>query len=411
MNPKIRTALVWLALALIACSSLLAIQIGDVQGPLRTIVFVVVVAVLALLALVWWGRRQQASQLGGMAAFRQNKARLLQPGSEKTRFSDVGGLTEAKVVLGDVVDWLKAPERWDKAKVRPPRGVLLEGPPGTGKTLLARAVAGEANVKFFVASATEFVEMFIGVGPARMRDLFEAAAKNTPCVVFIDELDAIGRRRGSGVGHANEEREHALNELLVQMDGFEKQGRFVVIAASNRADVLDGALLRPGRFDMRVRVGELSEGDRMEVLAVHARGRDLAADVDFPYFARAMEGASGAVIEALVNDAAMVAMRRGRAGGSAQLAQGDLLGVLNKSRSVERPFGVLDQLLVESASQLAEPSSAAFAELELVTGAQVAGRVMWANAELLKVQPLEGPARLINRREVRQIIAVSPPEA
>lgn len=286
----------------------------------------------------------------------------------------------------------------------------MEGPPGTGKTLLARAVAGEAGVKFFVASATEFVEMFIGVGPARMRDLFEAASKNTPCVVFIDELDAIGRRRGSGVGHANEEREHALNELLVQMDGFEKQGRFVVIAASNRADVLDGALLRPGRFDIRVRVGELTEGDRMEVLAVHARGRDLAADVDFPYFARAMDGASGAVLEALVNDAAMVAMRRGRAGGSAQLGQGDLLAVLEKAISIERPFGVLDQLLVESASQLAEPSSAAFAELELVTGVTVAGRVMWANAELLKVQPTEGAARLINRREVRQIIAVSPPE-
>lgn len=411
MQNGLRTFAVWAALAVLACG-FLTLQTGDLSGSAYTALAAALALVAVVLALVWIGRRAQAQQnqqLGGFTALKTHKARLLEPGAEATRFADVGGLAEAKATLADVVDWLKDPGRWDKARVRAPRGVLLEGPPGTGKTLLARAVAGEAGVKFFVANATEFVEMFVGVGPARMRDLFEAAGKAGPCVVFIDELDAIGRRRGSGVGHANEEREHALNELLVQMDGFQKQGRFVVIGASNRADVLDTALLRPGRFDVRLRVGDLTGAERLEVLQVHARGRTFAPDVDLAALAARLDGATGALLESVVNEGAMLAMRRARSGGGGAITAADLDGVLARALSVDRTFGTLDLLLVESASQLAEPPTACHAEIELVGGERVVGRVAWANAELLKVVPASGPARLLNRREVRQLVAVEEP--
>jgi ATP-dependent metalloprotease FtsH len=414
VNPRLRTALIWLGLFFLCCAGILLTEyeLGAEGGfGLRPFVFGALALVIVLLGLVWFGRRVQAQQQQGLqnfTAFRQNKARLVQPGAEATRFTDVGGLADVKLSLADVVDWLKAPERWTRAGVRPPRGVLLEGPPGTGKTLLARAIAGEAGVKFYVANATEFVEMFVGVGPARMRDLFEAAAKTSPCVIFIDELDAIGRRRGSGVGFANEEREHALNELLVQMDGFERQGRFVVVGASNRADVLDSALLRPGRFDLRLRVADLDEADRLDVLRVHARQRSLAADVDLAVLAARTEGATGAMLEALLNEAALLAMRRGRGGGDAAVTQADLLGVLDRAANVERPFTVLDQLLVESAGQLAEPSTACHVEVELRAGGHLRGRVVWANPELLKLQTAEG-ARLISRRELRELRSVEGP--
>ena len=412
MKEKLRTAFLWVALSVIFCSSVLVLSVGDDEdSPLRPVFYVLLVVAIVVVGLVWWGRRMQAQQAQGMQnfnAFRQNKARLVLPGAEATRFADVGGLADVKASLADVVDWLKAPERWAKAGVRPPRGVLLEGAPGTGKTLLARAIAGEAGVKFYVANATEFVEMFVGVGPARMRDLFEAAAKTSPCVIFIDELDAIGRRRGSGVGFANEEREHALNELLVQMDGFERQGRFVVVGASNRADVLDAALLRPGRFDLRLRVSDLTESDRLEVLRVHARGRAMGADTDLAAVAARCEGATGAVLESIVNEAALHAMRRGRGGGEAAVSQADLLGVIARAADIERPFSVLDQLLVESAGQLAEPSTACWVEVELAGGARVAGRVVWANPELLKLHTATG-ARLLARRELRELRGVEAP--
>ncbi len=403
-----------MALFTVCCSGILVLELDEGEGTglnLRTLLFGVIVVLAVVVGLVWFGRRVQAQQQQGLQnfnAFRQNKARLVEPGAEATRFSDVGGLAEVKESLADVVDWLKSPDRWAKAGVRPPRGVLLEGPPGTGKTLLARAIAGEAGVKFYVANATEFVEMFVGVGPARMRDLFEAAAKTSPCVIFIDELDAIGRRRGSGVGFANEEREHALNELLVQMDGFERQGRFVVVGASNRADVLDGALLRPGRFDLRLRVADLSEADRLDVLRVHARKRELTPDVDLAVLAARTAGATGAVLESILNDAALLAMRRGRGGGASAVCQADLLGVIARAASVERPFTVLDQLLVESAGQLAEPATSCIVEVELTGGARVHGRVVWANPELLKIETSEG-ARLLSRRELRELRAVAAP--
>ena len=411
MKAKLQTFFLWAALCISICG-LVFVDTVDSGSTMGRLAMWLCGGVVVLVALIGLGRAMQArqqAQAGNFAAMKNHRARLLQPGAEKTRFTDVGGLADAKSALADVSDWLKAPERWAAAKVRPPRGVLLEGPPGAGKTLLARAVAGEAGVPFFVANATEFVEMFVGVGPARMRDLFEAAGKTGACVVFIDELDAIGRRRGSGVGHANEEREHALNELLVQMDGFERQGRFVVIAASNRADVLDSALLRPGRFDVRLRVGDLDEAERLEVLHVHARGRSLAPDVDLPALARRLDGATGAGLEAVLNEAALAAMRRARTGGSPVLQGADVEAVLARASSVEQTFGVLDQLLVESASQLAEPATACHAEVELVGGERIAGRVVWANAELLKLNPADGAPRLLNRREIRQLRAVAAP--
>ncbi len=463
VDSKLRTVLVWVVLL---CAALLALGAAANPGSISGALAVALVLFFVIVAFVLWLRQRGAqSQLGQVNAFRQSRARMITPGTEKTRFADVGGLEAAKTTLGDVVDWLRAPERWAQANVRPPRGVLLEGPPGSGKTLLARAVAGEAGVKFFVANATEFVELYVGVGPARVRDLFEAAAKEGPCVIFIDEIDAIGRRRGSGVGITHEEREQALNELLVQMDGFERRGRVVVIGASNRADVLDSALLRPGRFDLRVRVGDLSAEEREAVLRVHARGRQLAEDVDLSALAQSLAGASGALLELVMNRAAFASMRRmrpaaggastpgtpGSVGGAAGAASpgaapgtgataapgwgrsagraaataattapippspitgADLLAAVAEVRGEAKVFSALDQLLVESASQLSEPMTTTWAEIEVSSGARVVGRLVWATPEFLKIEPADGgPPRLLARRELRELRPASAPGA
>jgi len=421
VDSKLRTVLVWVVLL---CAALLALGAAANPGSISGVLAVALVLFFVIVAFVLWLRQRGAkSQLGQVNAFRQSRARMLEPGAEKTRFADVGGLEAAKSTLGDVVDWLRFPERWAQANVRPPRGVLLEGPPGSGKTLLARAVAGEAGVKFFVANATEFVELYVGVGPARVRDLFEAAAKAGPCVIFIDEIDAIGRRRGSGVGITHEEREQALNELLVQMDGFERRGRVVVIGASNRADVLDSALLRPGRFDLRVRVGDLSADEREAVLRVHARGRQLAEDVDLSALARSPAGASGALLELVMNRAAFASMRRMRPAtiGAASapvtapippspITAADLGAAVAEVRGEAKVFSALDQLLVESASQLSEPMTATWAEIEVSSGARVVGRLVWATPEFLKIEPADGgPPRLLARRELRELRPADPP--
>lgn len=452
MDSKLRTVLVWVVLL---CAALLALGAAANPGSISGALAVALVLFFVIVAFVLWLRQRGAqTQLGQVNAFRQSRARMIAPGTEQTRFADVGGLEAAKTTLGDVVDWLRAPERWAQANVRPPRGVLLEGPPGSGKTLLARAVAGEAGVKFFVANATEFVELYVGVGPARVRDLFEAAAKEGPCVIFIDEIDAIGRRRGSGVGITHEEREQALNELLVQMDGFERRGRVVVIGASNRADVLDSALLRPGRFDLRVRVGDLSAEEREAVLRVHARGRQLAEEVDLSALAQSLAGASGALLELVMNRAAFASMRRMRpaVGGApaaaaspgaapgtgtaaatpgwgrsparaasvpaaapippSPITAADLLAAVAEVRGEAKVFSALDQLLVESASQLSEPMTTTWAEIEVSSGARVVGRLVWATPEFLKIEPADGgPPRLLARRELRELRPASPPGA
>lgn len=250
---------------------------------------------------------------GGKAmSFGKSKAKLLTENKHKVNFDDVAGVNEAKEELQEVVEFLKDPKKFTRLGGRIPKGVLLVGPPGTGKTLLARAVAGEAKVPFFTISGSDFVEMFVGVGASRVRDLFEQGKKNAPCIIFIDEIDAVGRHRGAGLGGGHDEREQTLNQLLVEMDGFEGNDGVILIAATNRPDVLDPALLRPGRFDRRVVVNKPDLGGRKKILRVHARKTPLASNVDLDTIAKGTPGFSGADIENLVNEAALQAARENK---------------------------------------------------------------------------------------------------
>lgn len=249
---------------------------------------------------------------GGLSSFGQSKARQINGKLVNVRFDDVAGLNETKEDLEEIVDFLKNPAKFRKLGGRTPKGVLMQGPPGTGKTLLARAVAGEAGVPFFFVSGSEFVEMFVGVGASRVRDLFEQAKRNSPCVIFIDEIDAVGKQRGISFSGGNDEREQTLNQLLVEMDGFQGSSGIIVIAATNRADVLDKALLRPGRFDRIVTVELPDVKGREAILGVHVKQTTLASDVDLKTIARGTTGFSGAELENLVNEAAIFAARKNR---------------------------------------------------------------------------------------------------
>ena len=249
---------------------------------------------------------------GGPFSFGKSKARQLDETNNQTTFADVAGCDEAKEEVVEIVDFLREPTKFQKLGGRIPRGVLLVGPPGTGKTLLARAIAGEAKVPFFSISGSDFVEMFVGVGAARVRDMFETAKKNSPCIIFIDEIDAVGRSRGAGTGGGNDEREQTLNQLLVEMDGFEASSGVIIIAATNRADVLDKALLRPGRFDRQVMVGLPDIKGREQILLVHMRKVPIDIDVKADIIARGTPGFSGADLANLVNEAALFAARRSK---------------------------------------------------------------------------------------------------
>ena len=244
--------------------------------------------------------------------FGKSRARMSTQNEIKVTFADVAGLKEEKEELEEIVDFLKAPRKYTQLGARIPKGVLLEGPPGTGKTLLAKAVAGEAGVPFFSISGSDFVEMFVGVGASRVRDLFQDAKKNAPCIVFIDEIDAVARRRGSGLGGGHDEREQTLNQLLVEMDGFGVNEGIIVMAATNRKDILDPAILRPGRFDRDVLVGRPDVGGREEILKVHARNKPLGEDVDLKQIAQTTAGFSGADLENLLNEAAILAAKENR---------------------------------------------------------------------------------------------------
>ncbi|MFC7396255.1 ATP-dependent zinc metalloprotease FtsH [Chelatococcus sp. GCM10030263] len=256
--------------------------------------------------------RQMQNGAGRAMGFGKSKAKLLTEAHGRVTFEDVAGIDEAKEDLQEIVEFLRDPQKFQRLGGRIPRGVLLVGPPGTGKTLTARAVAGEANVPFFTISGSDFVEMFVGVGASRVRDMFEQAKKNAPCIIFIDEIDAVGRHRGAGLGGGNDEREQTLNQLLVEMDGFEANEGVIIIAATNRPDVLDPALLRPGRFDRQIVVPNPDVLGREKILRVHVRKVPLAPDVDLKVIARGTPGFSGADLMNLVNEAALLAARRGK---------------------------------------------------------------------------------------------------
>ncbi|QZZ19461.1 ATP-dependent zinc metalloprotease FtsH3 [Leptothermofonsia sichuanensis E412] len=266
--------------------------------------------VLLLVGLFFLLRRAQNGPGSQAMNFGKSKARVQMEPQTQVTFGDVAGIDQAKLELSEVVDFLKNADRFTAVGAKIPKGVLLVGPPGTGKTLLARAVAGEAGVPFFSISGSEFVEMFVGVGASRVRDLFEQAKANAPCIVFIDEIDAVGRQRGAGLGGGNDEREQTLNQLLTEMDGFEGNTGIIIIAATNRPDVLDAALLRPGRFDRQVVVDRPDYAGRLEILNVHARGKTLAKDVDLEKIARRTPGFTGADLSNLLNEAAILAARR-----------------------------------------------------------------------------------------------------
>ncbi|CAI8420606.1 MULTISPECIES: ATP-dependent zinc metalloprotease FtsH [unclassified Synechococcus] len=290
----------------------IAVQPSRQPGAWQQAASSLIFPLLLLGGLFFLFRRAQSGGGGGNQAmnFGKSKARVQMEPSTQTTFGDVAGVEGAKLELTEVVDFLKNPDRFTAVGATIPKGVLLVGPPGTGKTLLAKAVAGEASVPFFSISGSEFVEMFVGVGASRVRDLFEQAKKNAPCIIFIDEIDAVGRQRGAGMGGGNDEREQTLNQLLTEMDGFEGNTGIIIVAATNRPDVLDSALMRPGRFDRQVTVDRPDYAGRLQILGVHARGKTLSKDVDLDKVARRTPGYTGADLSNLLNEAAILAARR-----------------------------------------------------------------------------------------------------
>ncbi|MET0183144.1 MAG: ATP-dependent zinc metalloprotease FtsH [Caulobacterales bacterium] len=281
-------------------------------GPTLIDILIGALPMLLLIGAWFFFMRQMQSGGRGAMGFGRSKAKLLTEAKGRITFEDVAGIDEAKEELGEIVEFLKDPGKFQRLGGKIPKGALLVGPPGTGKTLLARAIAGEANVPFFTISGSDFVEMFVGVGASRVRDMFEQAKKNAPCIIFIDEIDAVGRHRGAGLGGGNDEREQTLNQLLVEMDGFEANEGIILIAATNRPDVLDPALLRPGRFDRQVVVPNPDVTGREKILKVHTKNVPVAQDVDLKTIARGTPGFSGADLANLVNEAALLAARRGK---------------------------------------------------------------------------------------------------
>jgi len=282
------------------------------QSTLSAIIMSFLPFILLIGVWIYFMNKMQGGGKGGAMSFGKSRAKMLTERSGKVTFTDVAGIDEAKEELEEIVEFLQDPQKFSRLGGKIPKGALLVGPPGTGKTLLARAIAGEAGVPFFAISGSDFVEMFVGVGASRVRDMFEQAKKNAPCIVFIDEIDAVGRQRGSGMGGGNDEREQTLNQLLVEMDGFEANEGVILLAATNRADVLDKALLRPGRFDRQIHVPLPDINGRKKILDIHSRKSPLGPDVDLRIIARGSPGFSGADLANLVNEAALTAARTGK---------------------------------------------------------------------------------------------------
>ena len=293
------------------------ITVGSVSRDNIFFTLILPVLLVGLVVIIFMSMMNRSAGGGSstnarMMNFGKSRAKMTTDQDKKVLFSDVAGLTEEKEDLVEIVDFLKNPQKYIRVGARIPKGVLLVGPPGTGKTLLAKAVAGEAGVPFFSISGSDFVEMFVGVGASRVRDLFEDAKKNAPCIIFIDEIDAVARRRGTGMGGGHDEREQTLNQLLVEMDGFGVNEGIIVMAATNRVDILDPAILRPGRFDRRVAVGVPDVRGREEILRVHAKGKPLGDDVDLKQIAQTTAGFTGAELENLLNEAAIHAAKANR---------------------------------------------------------------------------------------------------
>lgn len=295
-----------------------AMDVNIIEAPqpsiFMTMLPTLMIVGLLIFVLMFFMQQMQGGGGGGkVMSFGKSKAKMTSDDDKKkTTFKNVAGLDEEKQELSELVDFLKSPKKYIEVGARIPKGVLLVGPPGTGKTLLARAVSGEAGVPFFTISGSDFVEMFVGVGASRVRDLFEQAKKNAPCIIFIDEIDAVGRKRGAGVGGGHDEREQTLNQLLVEMDGFGDNEGVIIIAATNRADILDPALLRPGRFDRQVRVGSPDVKGREEILKIHSRGKPLQEDVDLRVVAQTTPGFTGADLENLMNESALLTARENK---------------------------------------------------------------------------------------------------
>ena len=293
----------------------ITIHVADVPGDnvfMTSVLPLILTVVLVLVIMNMMNRQMSGGSNAKMMNFGKSRAKMSTEADKKVNFKDVAGLQEEKEELEEIVDFLKEPQKYVKVGARIPKGVLLVGPPGTGKTLLAKAIAGEAGVPFFSISGSDFVEMFVGVGASRVRDLFEEAKKNAPCIVFIDEIDAVARRRGTGMGGGHDEREQTLNQLLVEMDGFGVNEGIIVMAATNRVDILDPAILRPGRFDRKVGVGRPDIKGREEILRVHAAKKPLGEDVDLKEIARTTAGYTGADLENLMNEAAIITAKDGR---------------------------------------------------------------------------------------------------
>ena len=290
-------------------------KVGDVPGDntfMSSILPLILVGIMVIFVFNLMSRQMSGGSNAKMMNFGKSRAKMTVDSEKRVTFKDVAGLQEEKEELQEIVDFLKSPQKYVKVGARIPKGVLLVGPPGTGKTLLAKAVAGEAGVPFFSISGSDFVEMFVGVGASRVRDLFEEGKKNAPCIIFIDEIDAVARRRGTGMGGGHDEREQTLNQLLVEMDGFGVNEGIIVMSATNRVDILDPAILRPGRFDRKVGVGRPDVKGREEILQVHARKKPLGEDVDLKEIARTTAGFTGADLENLMNEAAIITARDGR---------------------------------------------------------------------------------------------------
>lgn len=381
----------------------------------NALTYLVIIAVV--FAVLWFFLKKIGSGGAGGNVFelRKTKARALEE-VNRVKFDQVGGNEEAVEALMDVVDFMRDPTPWKTAGARVPRGILLVGPPGTGKTLMARAVAGETNASFFYTSATEFVEMFVGVGAARVRDTFETAGKAQPAVIFIDEIDAIGRKRSSGLGTMHEEREQTLNQLLVLMDGLERFERLVVIAATNRPDVLDPALMRSGRFDRVVRMNRPTDEDRVAILQIHMKHKPMAPSVTAEQLAPHTNGLTGADIETALNEAAILAIRRSRVRGNpgtvadVRINEDDVVNAIERMKKSNRQFNALDSLIVESVTQLAEPTGRAVARVTTNRGLVIDGDVLWMNSQFMKLRTESGEEMLLARENLEQIEALADTE-